>query len=293
MIDIITVVFQPELYYLKVQARSIEQYTDSDKIGKIFVVVNDESSVCNLVDKSWWGKNQDKVVVYDRKHFGVNPRVPGWESQQYYKLACANVAESAWSMVLDAKTWFIQPLNFSKVFDSAGRVCMGIHPTIPVFKPAEKFVEEYFKIESKEVIGPAGVPFFFSTNEMHALYQYLEDQGTNMFDFFTTNVLYPVHLTEFMFYSGWIKFKYDTLEYLYSREKPYEVTNVADFQKLEFDQLFSINMQQLNNLTVSLHRKVYSALTDEQLTQWVNFLHSKNLIDDPIETFQLLNTNKC
>lgn len=293
MIDIITVVFQQELYYLKTQARSIEQYIDSDKIGKIFVVVNDESSVCDLVDVNWWGENKDNVVVIDRKQFGINPRLPGWESQQYYKLACANIAQSNWSMVLDAKTWFIQPLDFNKIFDSDGRVCMGIHPTIPVFKPAEKCVEEYFKIESKDVIGPAGVPFFFNTDAMHMLYKYLEDNGTNMFDFFTTNVLYPIHLTEFMFYSGWIKFKYGSLEVLYSKERPYEVTNIADFQKHEFDQLFSVNMQQLNNLTVSIHRRVYPELTDEQLAQWVDFLYSKNLIDNPTETFQLLNTNKC
>ena len=293
MIDIITVVFQPELYYLKVQARSIEQYIDSDKIGKIFVVVNDESSVCNLVDTDWWGINRNKVVVIDRKQFGVNECVPGWESQQYYKLACANIAESNWSMVLDAKTWFIQTLDFSKIFDPVGRVTFGIYPTLDAFKTAEESVEKYFNIESKEVIGPAGVPFFFNTSEMNSLYKYLIDNGTNMFDFFTTNVLYPMLLTEFMFYSAWIKFKYGTLEVLYSYDSPYMVTNIADFQMYEFDDLFYNNMQKRNNLTVSIHRKVYSALTDQQLNTWVNFLHSKNLIDNPTETFQLLNMNKC
>ena len=290
MIDILTVVFQQELYYLEIQARSIEQYIDSNKIGKIFIVVNDDSSVCDLVDTSWWGKNQDKVVVYDRKYFGVNPKLPGWESQQYYKLAGANIAQSDWTMVLDAKTWFIQPLDFDKLFDSDGRVCLGIYPTIPVFKAAEKFVEDFFKIESKQVIGPAGVPFFFKTEEIHMLYKHLVDAGTNMFDFFTTNVLHPIHLTEFMFYSGWIKFKHGTLENLYSPKNAYQVTNIADFEKYDFDQLFTVNMQQPNNLTVSIHRTVYPVLTDSQLQSWGEFLYSKNLIVDPGETFQKLNT---
>ena len=63
MIDILTVVFQQELYYLEIQARSIEQYIDSDKIGKIFVIVNDEDSVCSAVNVNWWGRNSHKVNI--------------------------------------------------------------------------------------------------------------------------------------------------------------------------------------------------------------------------------------
>ena len=291
MIDIITVVFQQELYYLEIQARSIEQYIDSDRIGKIFVVVNDNDSVCNLVDKNWWGNNSHKVIVIPRTRFGVREQLHGWDSQQLYKLFGASIAASKWSMCLDAKTWFVQNLDFDKMFDSTGRVNLRSFPTIPVFKPAETFVETFYKIESKEVIGPGGVPFFFHTQTMIDLIKDLEDNHQiTLIDFFSKNVMSPVFLTEFMLYSGFVKYKYGSHNILYSQNQYYSVTNLADFQKYEFDKIF-VQMQDPNNLTASIHRRVYQYLTEKQLQTWVDFLHSKNLIDDTAVTYQKLNTN--
>jgi len=289
VIDILTVVFQQELYYLKIQARSIELYIDSDKIGKIFVVVNDESSICDLVDKTWWGKNQNKVVVIDRKDLGIPHTLPGWESQQYHKLACAAQAESSWSMCLDAKTWFVQTVEFDKIFDSQGRVCFSPFPTIPVFKPAETFVENYFNIDSKQVIGPGGVPFFFKTEEMQLLCDYLKNQGTNLLDFFEQNALYPTHLTEFMFYSGWIKYRHGTLYTQYSEKQFYQITNIASFQLDEFELLFK-RMQQSHNLTASIHRAIYPMLSSQDLNRWVDFLLERKLIDSRETAIRELNT---
>ena len=290
MIDIITIVFQQELYYLQIQARSIEHYIDSDKIGKIYVVVNDDSSVCDLVDTKWWGSNQDKVCVIHRNYYGDAHFLDGWESQQYYKLACAAQAESDWSMCLDAKTWFINKFESDKIFDEKGRVLFGTFPTIPVFKNAESVVEDFFKIDSKEVIGPGGVPFFFKNTEVRNLCEYLKSRGTNLFEYFTTNVKSPARLTEFMFYSGWIKFKHGTLHTLYADYCYYSVVNIADFEKYEFDNKFPL-MQSHQTLTASLHRSVYPALSELQFKTWVNFLHSKNLIDDLETTYRKLNTN--
>ena len=291
MIDIITVVFQQELYYLEIQARSIEQYIDSDRIGKIFVVVNDNDSVCNLVDKNWWGNNSHKVIVIPRTRFGVREQLHGWDSQQLYKLFGASIAASKWSMCLDAKTWFVQNLDFDKMFDSTGRVNLRSFPTIPVFKPAEKFVETFYKIESKEVIGPGGVPFFFHTQTVIDLIKDLEDNHQiTLIDFFSKNVMSPVFLTEFMLYSGFVKYKYGSHNILYSQNQYYSVTNLADFQKYEFDNIF-VQMQYPNNLTASIHRSVYPYLTEKQLQTWVDFLHSKNLINDTAVTYQKLNTN--
>ena len=291
MIDIITVVFQQELYYLEIQARSIEQYIDNDRIGKIFVVVNDNDSVCNLVDKNWWGNNSHKVIVVPRTRFGVQEQLHGWNSQQLYKLFAASIATSNWSMCLDAKTWFVQNLDFAKMFDNTGRVNLCSFSTIPVFKPAETFVETFFNIESKEVIGPGGVPFFFHTETITDLIKHLEEHhNTNLLDFFSKNVMSPVFLTEFMLYSGFVKYKYGSHNTLYSQNQYYSVTNLADFQKYEFDKIF-VQMQGPTNLTASIHRSVYPYLTEKQLQTWVDFLHSKNLIDDTAVTYQKLNTN--
>ena len=293
MIDILTVVFQQELYYLQIQARSIEQYIDSNQIEKIFVIVNDADSVCSSVDINWWGINSHKVIVIPRTRFGVREQLHGWDSQQLYKLYGASVATSKWSMCLDAKTWFVQNLDFDKMFDNTGRVNLKSFSTIPVFKPAEVFVENFYNIESKEVIGPGGVPFFFHTPTVIDLIKDLEDNHhTTLIDFFSKNVMSPVFLTEFMLYSGFVKYKYGTHDTLYSQYQYYAVANQADFQKHDFDHIFA-EMQKPNILTASIHRSVYPYLTETQLHTWVDFLYSKNLIDNPTETFQLLNTNKC
>ena len=291
MIDIITVVFQQELYYLEIQARSIEQYIDSDKIGKIFVVVNDESSVCNLVDKNWWGENQSKVEILHRNYFGDASFLNGWDSQQYYKLAAGSISQCEWSMVLDSKTWFIQNLEFHKLFAEDGRIKLNYFPVMEVFYPAKNFVENFFNIKCENIVGPGGVPFFFKTKELILLNDFLTKQNTNLFDFFTKNVPWPTHLTEFILYSGWLMYRHGSLDTLYySRKQEYIITNIADFEKYEFDNIFP-RMQQDNSLTASIHRSVYPALTSKQLSQWVDFLHSKNLIDDTAVTYQKLNTN--
>lgn len=279
MIDFITVVFQQELFYLKIQAQSIEQYVDTDKIGTIFVVVNDRKLVCHQIDTAWWGVNQSKVKVLWAESFGRTDFLDGWSSQQYYKLATANIADSEWSACLDAKTWFVRHLDFSLLFDQHGRVRLTSLPTIPVFKPAEQSVNTFFDINSQKVIGPAGVPFLFNTQEMNLLIKYLESKNTNLFDYFTEAVQRPKFVTEFMFYSGWIVHRHGDHNKLYSEDQYYTITNIADFEFQDFDSKFN-QMQLKENLTASIHRRVYLKLAKQDLETWVKFLRNKKLIND-------------
>ena len=292
MIDFITVVFRQELFYLEIQARSIEQYIDLNKIGTIFVVVNDVESVCSLVNTDWWGINQHKVKVIWAESFGRTDFLDGWASQQYYKLATANIADSKWSACLDAKTWFVRKLDFDLLFEQDGRVKLKSFPTIPVFRPAEKAVNEFFGIDSKQVIGPGGVPFLFNTEEMHLLVEYLEQRKTNLFEYFIQAVQHPTLITEFMFYSGWIAYRHGDHSTLYSSDQYYTVTNIADFEVEDFENLFK-KMLQEQNLTASIHRRVYPMLSRQQLETWVDFLRSKNLLENlnsDLIMAELLNT---
>lgn len=290
-IDFITVVFDKEIDYLYTQAKSISLYIDSDSIGTIFVIVNDDDNVCKKINVEWWGENRHKVNIIPRTRFGVCEVLHGWDSQQLYKLFGASLSANKWSICLDAKTWFVQKLDFDKIFDNDDRVNLHSHPTPLVFKPAEEFVENFYNIESKEVIGPGGVPFFFHTQTVNDLISDLENNhNTTLLEFFSKNVMHPIFLTEFVLYSGFVKYKYGSHDELYSQKQYYLITNIADFQKHDFDKIF-VQMQNPNNLTASIHRSVYPYLTQKQLKTWVNFLHSKNLIDDPDDMYQKLNTN--
>lgn len=286
MIDIITVVFQKELYLLEVQARSIDLYIAPDQVKQIYVLVNDNTEVIQQINSAWWGRHQDKVVVLDRDRFGVDPTLDGWSSQQYYKLAVAAHSTAKWSMCLDTKTWFVQALDFNKLFDNNGRARFKCFPTIEVFIDAQNFVEKFFNIESKQVVGPGGVPFMFHSESIRKLPEYLEHQHQlSLFDFFRKHVKLPSLVTEFVLYSGWMKYLHGTLDLHYSHDQYYRPQNIADFERYMFDQLHP-RMYDPECLTVSIHRSVYPFLTVEQKNQWVKFLEQKQLINE-VETASL------
>ena len=116
MIDLITVVFREELPLLEIQARSINQYVAPEDIANIYVIVNDSDDVADLIDPNWWQLHKEKVQIKKYSQWNYISRVTGWESQQICKLLGASEAESNWSMVLDAKTWFVDYLNLIQLY---------------------------------------------------------------------------------------------------------------------------------------------------------------------------------
>lgn len=289
MIDLITIVFQQELYLLELQARSIELYVDSDRINHIYVVVNDVDDVVDLIDSAWWGVNSQKVVVIPRSRWGHVETLPGWESQQLYKLLAAESAASDWSMCLDAKTWFVKQLDWDQLFSHDGRVHYKSIPTINVFELAQCTIEQLLNVSLSTVIGPGGVPFMFHTETVKDMFVHLKNiTGTNFIDFFAEYVLIPYQVTEFMLYSGFVNLKHKSHDALYSQQQYYTVTNMADWQLGEFDKIIK-SMNSTNNLTASIQGRAYPHLTDSQLDTWCNFLLNKNLINDPQEAKNKLN----
>jgi hypothetical protein len=110
MIDIVTVVFKQELPILKVQAKSVDLYCKDLDIQTIFVIVNDDDSVVNLIDPGWWGSLQSQVRIIPRSLFACQFVENGWVSQQALKLLASSLSDYTWSIVLDAKTLFVTPM---------------------------------------------------------------------------------------------------------------------------------------------------------------------------------------
>lgn len=291
MIDLITVVFQQELPLIKIQAHSIELYLESQRINKIFVVVDGDDSVADQLNPNWWGINNNKVQVIVRSQLGLAPQLDGWSRQQLYKLLAAEQAESKWSMCLDAKTWFVQPLLWDKLFDHQGLVRFSSFPTIENFKDAQIFLEEFYNIKLPHVIGPGGVPFMFKTELVKEMTQNIVQRtGVSFFDWFCIHVMDPHRITEFMLYSGYVTYKLGSYSNLYSKDQYYTVTNMADRQVAEeFDPIMS-RMSGSRNLTASIQGRAYPCLSDQQVNIWLDFLVSKNLINDPEIAKLQLNT---
>jgi hypothetical protein len=273
MIDLISVVFRDEISLLRIQAESINKYINPSDISTITVVVNDTDDVVDLIDPAWYNHSTVNIIPYSV--WDYSSRINGWENQQLCKLLAASESTAEWSLVLDAKTWFIKPFEVSELFDNnLGRV--GRTGIIPVFKSSHEFVEQLFEIKVTEIIGPHGVPFLFHTDTVKELIRSQPD----FIDFFQTNVRYPNFVIEFHLYTAFVMHKYQTLDKLYSREQYCYPVNIAHFEWDSFDRIFE-EMQNSSVGTVSIHRKVYEQLTATQYQQWVDFLTDRGILTDP------------
>lgn len=288
MLDLITVVFREELNLLRIQAESIHRYVSNTDINSITIIVNDHDDVALLVDPTWWKSHQYKVTIKPYSDYNYISRINGWENQQLLKLLAAAESSSEWAMVLDAKTWFIQPLDTKHLFDAYSRPYVGSAGISPHFKSSQKFVEQFYNVSMPDIIGPAGVPFLFDS----ATVRDMIDELPGFIDWFQTNVRYPNLITEFHLYSGYVRSKYNDYKYLYNNTRYYDAVNIADWEASEFDRIFKELIANPHALTASIHRRAYKSLTEEQCKQWLLFLIERQVIVMDLETINWLNTCK-
>jgi hypothetical protein len=269
MIDIITVVFQEELSVLKLQAESIDLYCQDIDLGSIYVIVNDDTDP-NKIDVDWWGTLSDRVKVIPRAAWGIDYVENGWLSQQLLKLLGSANSKNTWSMILDAKTIIVQPVDLERIFDSQDRLTWGYFPIFPVFEPARKIVSKLFDIDLKNVAGPAGVPFFFHNSTVRSMIKDVELRTQQSFgEWFQKQGM----VTEFILYSGYLEYRDTTLDVMYDQNNKsgYQVCNVSHGEVELFNTKF-LEMMHPNILTVSVHRKAWTALTDIQRKAYRDFL---------------------
>ena len=219
-------------------------------------------------------------------HWNYQCRVTGWENQQLLKLLAAAQATSEWSMVLDAKTWFVTPVNVKNLFDLQGRANVGRCPVFPQFVDSQQYVQQHFDVTLNQVIGPAGVPFLFHTQSI----QQLINSEPNFINFFQTALRWPHLVTEFYLYSGWLLKCYGSYDALYNKTQYYDCVNLADWQVNEFDSFLFRAQHTPKVATASIHRRAYSQLSQQQIDAWCRWLQELELIDDVTHTAQQLNT---
>ena len=264
MIDLITVVFDEELETLKTQAQSVAVY--GKNIDTIFVVINDNAGTGSKIDRTWWGRWQERVQVVNRQTFGDQWSDNGWLSQQVLKLMTATVSSNEWSMILDAKTFFVKPML---EFESSPAV--GELDIYPVFKPSQDIVNKLFGIELTRQLGPGGVPFITNTQATRDMVDWIELHTQQ--DFVTWFQAQGM-LTEFMLYSGWIQ-RQGGFDQLYTvTHSDIQPCNLCHSEVAGFDRKFA-EMQSTD--TVSIHRRAWPQLTVEQQTKYTDFLKSRGI----------------
>ena len=275
MIDIVTIVFRDELNILKVQAESIELYCQDETLGDIIVVINDDTMTIEDIDPTWYGRMAGRVKVIHRQEFDCKFADNGWLTQQLCKLlASATNTQSKWSMVLDAKTILVQPVDRARLFDDQHKLTWGYCPIFPVFAPAQQIVSKLFDIKLINVAGPAGVPFFFENKSVREMITEVEKRTQQPFAkwFQDTGMV-----TEFILYSGYIQYRDGSLDLMFTNvTQGYSLCNVCHSEVDNFDRKY-LEMQEDNNLTVSIHRGAWSQLTDTQKKAYQDLLTTKGL----------------
>jgi hypothetical protein len=266
MIDTVTVVFQDELDSLQRQAQSLDLYVD--EIQTVFVVVNEDSNLAQQIDFQWWGRWSNRVQIISRNSFGISWSDNGWVSQQVLKLLAASSATSNWSIILDAKTFFVKTVTTIK--DRPG---VGLLPIYPVFEPSRQIVNQLFNIDLKHQLGPGGVPFVMNTQQVCNMIVCIESAVNQPF---VTWFQDQGRLTEFLLYSGWIQHHTGALNKIYNIDEIEMVPcNLCHSEVGSFDRKFK-EMQ--HSTTVSIHRHAWAQLLPEQQKQYTDFLGSRGII---------------
>ena len=275
MIDLVTVVFQDELPILQVQAQSVELYAQHIGIQNIYVMVNDDQLVVDQIDPAWWGTLSDRVRIIPRNIFSAEFPEFGWHSQQILKLLGSSLSYNRWSLILDAKTILVQDIKLDRLFMPDGRMAWGHRPIQPVFKESGHITSKLFQINLERVLAPMGVPFLFDNQLVRGLIAEVEARTQTPFvKWFGSHGM----LTEFILYSGYCQYRYGSLDVVGADNltTAYKLFNICHSEFEIFDTKFN-SVNDLNTLTVSIHRRAWSQLLPDQQRRYQDFLISRNI----------------
>lgn len=265
--DLVTVVFLDELPILKSQAQSVELYCQHMALGDIVVIVNDDGMTVGDVDPAWWGALQDRVKIVHRCSWSVDYATDGWLTQQLLKLLACARGSNDWSMVLDAKTIFVNPVS-----QYQSRPQVGLLDIPAVFDISRQRVNQLFDIDLQKQLGPGGVPFVMNNQVVRNMIKEVElrtDQ--NFVDWFQAQGM----ITEFILYSGYVLFAHGSFDLMYHIGKhPVVPCNLCHSEVAEFDRKFAFMPKAT---TVSIHRRAWQQLSAQQRDQYRNFLAQKGI----------------
>jgi hypothetical protein len=274
MIDIVTVVFEQEISILRAQAQSIALNCQRIGIRNIYVVLNDTETIAGQIDPAWWGPLASNVLIIPRTAFSAPFLENGWVSQQVLKLLTASMSYNTYSMILDAKTLFVRELDPATVVNETGRILTGRCPIYPVFEPSKKIVEQLFEIELPEQLGPGGVPFIVHNDTVRMMIAEITLRTRTSFPLWFQQ---QGRVTEFILYSGFVKFLCGDLNVLYDEQN--KLGGIVNVSHDETDQWLT-KISQMNHqhtLTVSVHRGAWTRLTAQQRQEYRDLLLQRGI----------------
>ena len=210
MIDLLTVAFREELPILKVQAQSVERYGKYLESRNIYVIVNDDVEVCDLIDVNWWGELAPKVKILHRDIFSINKwhtgySQSGWINQQLLKILGASISFNHWTYVLDAKTVLVNNAIKGELAFSPDMSRQKTLPIEGVWGDFQITLQDLFQIKLTRHIAPNGVPFLFHNNTVRDLISVVKKLiGGEQFHEWFLKIPRP---SEFLLYAAYLEYR--------------------------------------------------------------------------------------
>jgi hypothetical protein len=215
---IVTVVFEPELPLLRLQARSFARFLDIEVPTKIIVIDN---SAKGIGSASWsrvlkeYGSFAPLVELVRAESISGMPPATGWNSQQVLKLAVARRVESDRYLTLDAKNHLIRPTGLADFEAADGRPFGNFHSyAAHPLKPSFERVLSYVGLDPSDSIDrftATATPFVLYTGFTRQLIDDIEQRSGSTF----AEEFIRAKMTEYFLYSAWLIAHGHRLEELY------------------------------------------------------------------------------
>lgn len=176
-VTLVTVVFEPELDLLRLQARSIARYVAPEIVDSIIVIDNTVTGLRHRARRRLteaYGSLAPRLRVVRPSELLTGPvAASGWRVQQTLKLMIADRITTDWYLVLDAKTVFTKPTAIIDLFTDGGRPLGGVHsyerhPLLPQLRT----VLAYAGLDAEPLIAgftSTATPFLLSTEAVRSL----------------------------------------------------------------------------------------------------------------------------
>jgi hypothetical protein len=269
MLDIVTVVFEPEIEMLRAQAHSISRFCHD--INRIVIVVNDDASVMSQIDTAWWAQYQSQVTVLHRSRWFDQFELSGWVSQQVLKILASAESNMTWNWVLDAKTLVVRDFDPSQYQDNQGRIHTKHQQLLPVFDASKQIIDQLLGIDFARVAGPGGIPHWLNSQACRDIIHHVpQTTGSSLIDFWQQNGC----LTEFMLHSAWLEFQ-GGLDLWYTNRQDFSAVNISHCEVDQFDRKYQ-ELQDPSTLTFGIHRDAVLSPSQQQLVQ--QYLKRRGLI---------------
>lgn len=230
-LDFVTVVYYPEVLLLKLQARSFRLFLEDQRIGNIYIVVNEDDPrpTVSFIEEQVlpeYGPYASRVkIVAGNKLQAISTPVNGWRKQQTLKLLVARTIESEAYLALDAKNHFIKKCNVLNFLTPEG--------LMRTFRARQRgslmqyFVNSanYFDLDPATYLDaamPATTPYALSTRLVREMMDAIEKkEGTSFEDFFHAP---HRNVTEFFLYFTYLVKYHSPIEQFYKFGKRNAVT---------------------------------------------------------------------